>query len=228
MLLTSPATTPNTALSTWTDIASIAAAVGTLCAALLALWAIFQTRRLTTEKAQPYVVASLEPHEHVPWVMELVVSNFGQTAATNVNITIDPKPHRLVLEAPTDPDGSESETTQVPLLYPDALSVLVPGQRWGTSWDSIFMRHDDNDLSRQYTVTLTYEGIKGKQQPSTEYVLDWQMYFNRGHMGFKTMSNIGDDIAGIRTAFEKMVGPNLVHEVVLRDPKDAGGAPTAS
>ena len=36
----------------------------------------------------------------------------------------------------------------------------------------------------------------------------------------KTMNNIGDDIAGIRTAMDKMVGPSLVHEVILRETED--------
>ena len=54
--------------------------------------------------------------------MELVVANYGQTAATNVHITIDPEPLRVVLKDSEDPDGPTSET---PLHYPKTLSVLV-------------------------------------------------------------------------------------------------------
>lgn len=216
MLITFALLMPQITWAMWSDIATIVAAVGTLFAALFALGAIWQTRSLTKQKAQPYVAASLEPHQHVPWVMELVVANYGQTAATNVHITIDPEPLRVVLENP-DPDGPTKET---PLPYPKTLSVLVPGQRWGTTWDSIFMRHKHDKLPTRYTITLTYDGIKGKRQPQTEYALDWDMYLARGHLGYKTMSNIGDDIAGIRTAMDKMVGPNLVHEVILREAED--------
>lgn len=216
MLITFALLMPQITLAMWSDIATIVAAVGTLLAALFALWAIRQTSSLTRQKAQPYVAASLEPHQHVPWVMELVVANYGQTAATNVHITIDPEPLRVVLENP-DPDGPTKET---PLPYPKTLSVLVPGQRWGTTWDSIFMRHKHDKLPTRYTITLTYDGIEGEQQPQTEYVLDWDMYLARGHLGYKTISNIGDDIAGIKKAMDKMVGPNLVHEVILREAED--------
>ncbi len=217
MLITFALLMSQITLATWSDMATIAAAAGTLLAALFALCAICQTRSLTKQKAQPYVAASLEPHQHVPWVMELVVANYGQTAATNVHITIDPEPLRVVLKDSEDPDGPTSET---PLHYPKTLSVLVPGQRWGTTWDSIFMRHKHDELPTRYTITLTYDGIEGKRQPQTEYVLDWGMYLARGHLGYKTISNIGDDIAGIRTAMDKMVGPNLVHEVILREAED--------
>lgn len=216
MLITFALLMPQITWAMWSDIATIVAAAGTLFAALFALGAIWQTRSLTKQKAQPYVAASLEPHQHVPWVMELVVANYGQTAATNVHITIDPEPLRVVLENP-DPDGP---TKQTPLPYPKTLSVLVPGQRWGTTWDSIFMRHKHDELPTRYTITLTYDGIKGKRQPQTEYALDWDMYLARGHLGYKTMSNIGDEIAGIRTAMDKIVGPNLVHEVILREAED--------
>ena len=132
-------------------------------------------------------------------------------------ITINPEPLRVVLEDSEDPDGPTKET---PLLYPETLSVLVPGQRWGTTWDSIFMRHKHDELPTRYTITLRYDGIEGEQQSETEYVLDWGMYLARGHLGYKTMNNIGDDIAGIRTAMDKMVGPSLVHEVILRETED--------
>lgn len=216
MLITFALLKSQITLAMWSDIATIAAAAGTLLAALFALCAICQTRNLTKQKAQPYVAASLEPHQHVPWVMELVVANYGQTAATNVHITIDPDPLRAVLKNP----GSDGPTNETPLHYPKTLSVLVPGQRWGTTWDSIFMRHGRNELPTQYTITLTYDGIKGKRQPQTEYVLDWDMYSARGHLGYKTISNIGDDIAGIKKAMDKIVGPNLVHEVILRETED--------
>lgn len=217
MLITFALLMPQITWAMSSDIATIVAAAGTLLAAFFALCAIWQTSRLTKQKSQPYVAASLEPHQHVPWVMELVVANYGQTAATNVHITIDPEPFRVVLEDSEDPDSPTNET---PLLYPETLSVLVPGQRWGTTWDSIFMRHEHNKLPTQYTITLTYDGIKGKRQPQTEYALDWDMYLARGHLGYKTISNIGDDIAGIKKAMDKMVGPNLVHEVILREAED--------
>ena len=76
MLITFALLTSRITLAMWSDIATIVAAVGTLLAALFALWAIRQTSSLTRQKAQPYVAASLEPHQHVPWAMELVVANY--------------------------------------------------------------------------------------------------------------------------------------------------------
>jgi len=192
-------------LSDGADWATIIAAVGTLVAALIAFLAILEARRLNTEKSQPYVVASLEPHDQVPWFMELVVRNLGQTAATDVVLRFDPQPVRT---------RKTDEGEQKPILLPDSFPVLVPGQRWSTSWDSIFDRHK-SDLPKRHEVTITYKGIDGKEQTPTRFVLDWDTYFNRGHLGIKTLNNVAQELSGINSQLQKMLSPELIHQVEL-------------
>jgi hypothetical protein len=204
---TAPAVPPeaSTWLSDGADWATIIAAIGTLAAAIIALVAIVQVRRLNTEKSQPYVVASLEPHEQMPWVMELVVRNLGQTTATDVKLEIEPKPVRTR----TTEDGEHK-----PVLLPKSFPLLVPGQRWSTTWDSIFDR-DKSDLDKRHDVTITYKGIKGKDQPPTKSVLDWDTYFNRSHLGIKTLTHVADELGDLNLKLARMLSPGFIHEVEL-------------
>lgn len=192
--MTSPITLPlvTDALTWLSDGATILAALATLAAAVAAFLAIRQTHKLNIEKAQPYIVVSLEPHEQVPWIMELVVRNLGQTAATNVKISFNQSPARAQKKEEDEHDH---------LLLPRSFPVLVPGQRWGTTWDSIFERHKSG-LPNRYEVTITYLGIDGKTQPAKKYVIDWDTYFSRGHLDVKTLHHVAKELSEIKTVLK--------------------------
>jgi methylphosphotriester-DNA--protein-cysteine methyltransferase len=50
--------------------------------------------RLAEDEARPYVVAYMESLPRNPQFVDLVVRNFGKTAATFVTVSIDPAPRR--------------------------------------------------------------------------------------------------------------------------------------
>jgi hypothetical protein len=73
---------------TWSavgDLAGATAALGTLAVAIGAVYAAFQqvrqARELREEQARPYVAVFMEPSTRSPRVIDLVIRNFGSTAA---------------------------------------------------------------------------------------------------------------------------------------------------
>ncbi|WP_344224998.1 hypothetical protein, partial [Kocuria atrinae] len=136
-------------LEDWANVATVVAGMGAIIAAAIAVVAIIQARRLQDEKSQPYVVAVMESNPHMPEMLELAFRNVGETAAHDVEVSIDPAPQR----APWN-GGDELKDLQLPEVMP----VLVPGQEWRTTWDSARFRHDA-ELPSRHTATISYTGL---------------------------------------------------------------------
>ena len=79
-------------LEDWANVATVVAGMGAIIAAAIAVVAIIQARRLQDEKSQPYVVAVMESNPHMPEMLELAFRNVGETAAHDVEVSIDPAP----------------------------------------------------------------------------------------------------------------------------------------
>ncbi|ULP35821.1 hypothetical protein MJO55_21600 [Mycolicibacterium rufum] len=82
--------------------------------------------------AQPEVVVFVDRHD-VRGYFDLVIKNFGQTAAYNVQITLPPL---QVVPYINDVNGQEVTSAYVP----KSIAVLAPGQEWRTLWDSYVRR----------------------------------------------------------------------------------------
>src|SRR5207248_1820045 len=85
-----------------------------------------EAQRLRREQAQPYVAAFIDETGTGIHQYDLVVKNFGTTAATDVRVKITPPPRSANLR------NSDVEHW---LKVPEAIPVLVPGQQWATYWD---------------------------------------------------------------------------------------------
>ncbi|BCI51685.1 hypothetical protein NIIDNTM18_09630 [Mycolicibacterium litorale] len=122
----------------------------------------------------------MEPHPSDWHVIELVVRNFGQSAAHDVrfDFTHPPTVARYEDRADGIPDIAE-------LQLPNELPVLAPGQEWRTVWDSAIDRNElAGSIRSRFDGTVTYydrprpprrEGRAWRHR--TEYtnrvVLDW-------------------------------------------------------
>src|SRR5215212_1433976 len=73
------------ALAAWATV-GVAAAAG-----YIALEQLNEAARLRREQAQPYVVAYIQPSPAAPFLAEIVLKNFGATAAQDVRLTITPE-----------------------------------------------------------------------------------------------------------------------------------------
>jgi hypothetical protein len=97
------------ALAEWCAL-GLAVAVG-----VVALGQLLEARRLRNDQTRPYVVAFAEPSPAAFAVIDLVIKNFGRTAARDVQVQFEPTVRRA--------SGSEpKEAVQLPAVLP----VLVP------------------------------------------------------------------------------------------------------
>lgn len=156
--------TPNAeawaAIGTWGAVL-VAAAAGTI-----ALFHLRELRRTREEESRPYVVVYMEPTDATPQIIDLVIKNFGKTAAYDVHVRFDPPLRRSV-------QGQQAEDVWVF----DQLPVLVPGQEWRTMWDFGPSRAQ-SDLPERYEASVTYRSSR-RPLPPLKYVLDWSAYMGR-------------------------------------------------
>lgn len=118
-----------------------------------------QTKKLELEKSQPYVVMSME--ESIgPEFIDLVLRNYGPTAAYNVKVELDPWPQRT----------HDGEIVQLPEVIP----VMAPGQEWRTHWDEGRERIK-SELPDKHVGKVTFLGVD-KAMLSSDAILDWSIY----------------------------------------------------
>lgn len=128
----------------WAAVAAISQAATVLVAIGAAFYARGQVReaRQTRERvAQPEVVAFID-HNPTNWhYLDLVVKNFGQTAAYGITLTV-PAPD--VSPYHNNITGEDMGVTR--LHVPKHIAVLAPGQEWRTIWDSAVKRKEHSDV----------------------------------------------------------------------------------
>lgn len=139
-----------------------------------------RNNRAAREKTRPHVAMFMEPHAADWHLIELVVRNFGETAAYNIQFSFSNPP--TVAEYENAADGFANV---VELQLPRELPVLAPGQEWRTVWDSALDRAEiGRGIESRFTGTVTY--FDRPDQPrawrfrrrdrsplETEVVLDW-------------------------------------------------------
>jgi hypothetical protein len=144
---------------------------------------IKKNRQLKTEQIRPQVAMFMEPHPSDWHVIELVVRNFGQTAAHDVRFEFINPPTVAIYEDNVH-DG-QPEVAELDL--PSELPFLAPGQEWRTVWDSAISREQlGGSIRSRFDGTLTYfdyprpEREKGgsrfwnkRQEFQSKVCLDW-------------------------------------------------------
>jgi hypothetical protein len=152
-----------------------------------------EARRLRREQAQPYVVVFMDHSAADPQLLDLVVRNFGTTAATDVVLRIEPKPQR----ASASPEGYRD------VWLPDRIPTLVPAQEWRQLWD-FSPRRGETDLPERHEAVVTFKDSQGKEH-RFEYLLDWgatrsRMYVTTYgvHHGVKALREISDTLSKSR------------------------------
>lgn len=149
-----------------------------------------QAQHLETERAQPYVVAYMEPSAATNLAIDLVIKNYGQTAAQDVRFSVDPTPRRT--------SGEE-------VLVPVQIPILAPGQEWRTSWDFTTDRMDSS-LPDRHEGRVRFKGIGGAKRES-EVVLDWSVYKSRRWVEVYGMHAAARALRDIRDQMKKWTEP---------------------
>lgn len=117
-------------------------------------------RVLAEEEARPYVVASMEFNAAHNSIIDLVIRNYGQTAAYNVELTSEPPLTR-------SPGGPAN-------LVGPKIRTLAPGQTWFAFWDSAISRYE-TDLPDEHAVRIAYSDPHGREH-TTQSFLDWTVH----------------------------------------------------
>lgn len=194
---------PLSSAAEWTALAAWVTAAVAVGAGVLGAQQLGEARRLRRERAQPYVVAFMEHSAASAWFVDLVVRNFGATAAHDVSVRIDPAPRRH------SRDGEE-------VWLPPTIPVLVPGQEWRAFWDS--GERMKSDLPRRHEAVVAFNDSAGDALPVLRSTLDWDalegtLTINiRGiHHAAKALENIDKTLSAWRE------GPGGGLAVVVRD-----------
>jgi hypothetical protein len=166
--------------STWLAWGAWAATLVGVLALAFASRQIRLNRRLTAEQMRPHVGMFMEPHPTDWHVIEIVVRNFGQTAAYNIRFSFPTPPTVADYENATD-----SYADVVELKLPRELPVLAPGQEWRLVWDSALDRAEiGSGIESRFAGTVIYHDRpdrprgwrfwrKGRPELHTDVVLDW-------------------------------------------------------
>src|SRR5271163_4723768 len=111
-----------------------------------------RNRRAATEETRPHVAMFMEPHAADWHVVELVVRNFGQTAAFDIEFSFLNPPTVARYE---NAHGGMIDIAE--LRLPGELPVLAPGQEWLTVWDSALDRDEQGgSIEWRFMGTVTY------------------------------------------------------------------------
>ncbi|OMC20590.1 hypothetical protein A5747_17830 [Mycobacterium sp. IS-836] len=167
--------------STWLAWAAWAAIALGVVALVFANRQINRSRRLASEQTRPHVAMLMEPHAADWHVIELVVRNFGQTAAYDIRFSFPNPPTVAEYE-----NASDGYADVVPLQLPRELPVLAPGQEWRMVWDSALDRGEiGSGIESRFTGKVIYydrpDAPRGwrfwqrERRPlETSVVLDWE------------------------------------------------------
>jgi hypothetical protein len=189
---------------TWTAIGTWALVLVGLVTALVAGFAakfaygaakdqLGEAQRLRIEQAQPYVVVFLDQSGGAsPQNFDLVVKNFGATAATDVRVRMAPAPISVVLTDAPDPQAHEFADIEIPEVIP----VLVPGQEWRTFWDATVDRlgklKEVEPFEDKYDVTVSFSDSKHQLSAEYSYVLDWKTIYATGFVNKSGIHDIAE------------------------------------
>src|ERR1700758_3993789 len=170
----------NVESSTWLAWAAWAAILLGIVALAFTNRQIKLNRRLAAEETRPNVAMFMEPHP-VDWhVIEIVVRNFGQTAAYDIRFSFPTPPTVAEYE-----NAADSYADVVELKLPRELPVLAPGQEWRLVWDSALDRAEiGSGIESRFAGTVIYHDRPDKprgwrfwqrKRPAleTKVVLDW-------------------------------------------------------
>ena len=161
----------------WLTVAAWAGLALGLGALLFTARALKKNRQLKRDELRPHVVMFMEPHPSDWHVIELVVRNFGKSAAHDIRVEFDaPLTVGRYEDGPADglPEVAE-------LRLPSELRQLAPGQEWRTVWDSAISREQfGGQIGSRFEGTLRYADHPGggrrsadRQTYESSVVLDW-------------------------------------------------------
>jgi hypothetical protein len=173
----------------WSALASCVTALTAVLAAIFVWRQVREAQQTRREQAQPYVVAWMESSAASPHIVDVVVKNFGSTAAYDIRLTVTPG-----LLRSGNPEPEE-------VWVPDDIPLLVPGQEWRTMWDTSIQRFDSG-LPDRHDVELTFKDSKGSAH-TARCVMDWAAFKGRRWVTVRGLHDAASALRDIRDTMSK-------------------------
>lgn len=202
----------------WSNLSTLAEALGALLTALIAavaaVYAARQVRlaRLDREdRNRPFVTVSLRPSHGI--VANIVIRNEGSTVARNVRFTFTPEWES------SDPARTQIRESKV---WREGIPNLVPGQEVAMFADMFPERHKST-LPRTYDVEVSCDGRKRRwrrspQRLTERYVLDFDIFYGYTTATLWGLHDIGEAVRRINAKMDRwQEGAGGPLSVVVRD-----------
>ena len=197
----------------WSALGTCLTAVIAIVAAGVAWRQVREAARLRREQAEPYVAVWMEQSKAAPNYVDLVIKNFGATAAYDIEVAIEPAPLRC----------KKGDTESV--YIPPVIRTLVPGQEWRTYWD-FGPRRMEMGLPDLHEVVARFRSYSGSRKHGHEYrfQLDWSDWKHAPILSVYSVHDIAKSLRDIQRKVDRWteIGGGL--KVVARDgdAKDGG------
>jgi hypothetical protein len=156
---------------------------------------LIEAKQLREEQAQPYVVVFPDDAGVDPRHFDLVIKNFGTTAATDVEVKFSSEIRSAVL--------------QRAIKTPQRIPVLVPGQEWRTFWEftpqlDAALKDKNSRIPSSYTATVTFRDSRGmKSYGPYLFEIDWNVLIDRGFVTVYRMHDAARALAEIKDQIRK-------------------------
>lgn len=149
--------------------------------------------RIREEESQPYVVVFTRLLQvRGLTLIELVVKNFGQTAALDVRFAWDQPLQQSFHGAIED------------IALPERIALLPPGQEYTTLWDDVGRRRE-SAIKDQTTnrVKITYRRRPGEECQTQECIVDLAQYEAMQWVEIYTVHDLTKEIEKLRKSFDE-------------------------
>lgn len=122
-------------IAEWSLLLSAFAAIAAVISVIITECGSYRRYRL---QIQPNVVMFMENNNMNHIYADIVIKNFGQTPAYNIQLQFENTP-RMLLENKVDISDDEIGSWsryKAEYFLPEILPILAPGQEWRTVWGS--------------------------------------------------------------------------------------------
>ncbi len=182
-----------------TGVGSDATVAVAIVAAVIAVRAVRESKRLREDQARPFVAVTLEPSGASRHFLDLVVRNHGMTMARDVQFSFDKDLLSTI-------DGTGYPIANVKFLH-DGIATLAPRVEYRVLFDSMPARHEANrggaDMPDSYTVTVQYKNRQGDPLPPEEYVLDSALSRSAPYAQEFKMHDLVKEVSKLREAVQE-------------------------
>lgn len=173
--------------------ASAAAQTAGVLAGLVFAWRQVREAAATRrDQGRAYVAAFFELHPDRRFIPDLTIRNFGETAAYDVTIAIDPP-----LRSSFDDDMPLSEVG----MLRDGIPTLPPGASVSTIFDSIIERPDDWELT--YRAVVSYQDRTGERHDD-EFTLDLAPHMGTHYIERKGVHDLHEQVKALVKEVQRM------------------------